>query len=607
MGHQLLKTNAIMKIFKSISILAMFAVAAFSVPAQSILTVRDTITDPHLVYPESFEADTHKMKQNWYMQNYLELDRNADTRADVPATDADYVERLKKMPTVIEMPFNSVVKSYIEMYVQRRRSLVERMLGMSIYYMPIFEQALENEGVPLELKYLPIIESALDPNAVSRAGATGLWQFMLTTARGLGLEINSLVDERRDPLRSSQMAAKYLRQLYDMYDDWSLAIAAYNCGPGNVNKAIRRAGDGKKDFWSIYPYLPAETRGYFPGFIAANYAMNYYDLHNISPVLAKHPIVTDTVNVTKRVHFQQIADVLDIPIEEIRILNPQYRYDVIPGDIKPYALVLPSHQILSYVVSEDSIVAHNAALYARRDVVEPSDGSTRISEDGNYIITEVVKYHKVRKGETFSSIARRYGVTVASIKRVNGIKTLRRGRTIKIVTTKRTPRPQEETPQEETPQEETAPVTENTDDEVVPAENISEDVDLTVDSPETSVSVDDSQAGGGNQAAETETDSDPGIEDQPAAPEAAPADSAAAQKVQNTFRREAQKESTEKPAVKSGKKDNTSKSKPVYHKVRKGENLSKIARRYGTTVAKIQSLNNISGSKIRAGQRIRVK
>lgn len=607
MGHQLLKTNAIMKIFKSISILAMFAVAAFSVPAQSILTVRDTITDPHLVYPESFEADTHKMKQNWYMQNYLELDRNADTRADVPATDADYVERLKKMPTVIEMPFNSVVKSYIEMYVQRRRSLVERMLGMSIYYMPIFEQALENEGVPLELKYLPIIESALDPNAVSRAGATGLWQFMLTTARGLGLEINSLVDERRDPLRSSQMAAKYLRQLYDMYDDWSLAIAAYNCGPGNVNKAIRRAGDGKKDFWSIYPYLPAETRGYFPGFIAANYAMNYYDLHNISPVLAKHPIVTDTVNVTKRVHFQQIADVLDIPIEEIRILNPQYRYDVIPGDIKPYALVLPSHQILSYVVSEDSIVAHNAALYARRDVVEPSDGSTRISEDGNYIITEVVKYHKVRKGETFSSIARRYGVTVASIKRVNGIKTLRRGRTIKIVTTKRTPRPQEETPQEETPQEETAPVTENTDDEVVPAENISEDVDLTVDSPETSVSVDDSQAGGGNQAAETETDSDPGIEDQPAAPEAAPADSAAAQKVQNTFRREAQKESTEKPAVKSGKKDNTSKSKPVYHKVHKGENLSKIARRYGTTVAKIQSLNNISGSKIRAGQRIRVK
>ncbi len=289
--------------------------------ASSILTLKNSITDNSIIYPESFETDTHKMMQNWYLKNYAVLNDSYAKTPVVNATDEEYIKRLSSMPTEIEMPYNQVVRSYINMYVQRRRDLVESMLGMSLYYMPIFEQALERKGLPLELRYLPVIESALNPDAVSRAGATGLWQFMLPTARGLGLEINTLVDERRDPYASSEAAATYLKQLYDMYNDWSLAIAAYNCGPGNVNKALRRAGGENKDFWSIYYLLPAETRGYVPAFIAANYVMNYYNQHNISPALAKRPIITDSVHVNKRVHLQQIADILNLPIEEIRVLD----------------------------------------------------------------------------------------------------------------------------------------------------------------------------------------------------------------------------------------------------------------------------------------------
>lgn len=238
---------------KGILALMLLAGTSISVCARpSVLTLKESIQDSTIVYPESFETDTHKLMQNWYLQNYAVIDGGGDAQADVPATKEDYIQRLSTLPTAIEMPYNQIVRSYIDMYTQRRRTLVEEMLGLSLYYMPIFEQALEKEGMPLELKYLPVIESALNPDAVSRVGATGLWQFMLGTAKGLGLEVNTLIDERRDPIRSSEMAAKYLKQLYGIYGDWSLAIASYNCGPGNVNKALRRAGGGKKDFWEIY-------------------------------------------------------------------------------------------------------------------------------------------------------------------------------------------------------------------------------------------------------------------------------------------------------------------------------------------------------------------
>ena len=217
----------------------------------NILTLKNSITDDDIVFPESFDTDVHKMMTNWYLQNYTVLDADVENKNTGEVGEETYIRRLAAIPSVIEMPYNQVVRKHIERYVYRSRTLIEEMLGMSLYYMPIFEQALEKEGLPLELKYLPIVESALDPNAVSRVGAAGLWQFMIGTGKGLGLEINSLVDERRDPYRSSAMAAKYLKNLYQIYNDWSLAIAAYNCGPGNVNKALHRNG-GTGDFWDIY-------------------------------------------------------------------------------------------------------------------------------------------------------------------------------------------------------------------------------------------------------------------------------------------------------------------------------------------------------------------
>lgn len=524
--------------------------------APSILTLKQSITDNSIIYPESFETDTHKMMQNWYLQNYTVLNANYSKVPVINASDEVYIKRLSQMPTVIEMPYNQIVRSYINMYTQRRRELVESMLGMSLYYMPIFEQALERHGLPLELRYLPVIESALNPDAVSRVGATGLWQFMLATARGLGLEINSLVDERRDPYASSEAAAKYLKQLYGMYNDWSLAIAAYNCGPGNVNKALRRAGGENKDFWSIYYFLPQETRGYVPAFIAANYVMTYYNQHNISPALAKRPIITDSVHINKRVHFNQVSAVLDIPVEELRVLNPQYRKDIIPGDIRPYSLVLPSMQVYSYIMSEDSIIGHDASLYAQRTVVEPTS-LDQIDPDMEYATKLVVKKHKVKRGETLSKIAAKYGVTVAEIKKWNGMKknTVASGRVLKINTYQRVATGKKKS---------------------VAEPQLAQATQAVADSAV--VAVTDSAAVKVVEVAE-----------------------APVSKVAERPRPKADPKPKAKPA------NNVKKEQYRYHTVKKGESLSTIARRYkGVTIADIQRANSIKGSNIRAGQKLKI-
>ena len=361
---------------KSIVILALTLFPLCGVAAQkgSVLELKESISDSQIVFPESFETNTQRLLDGWYMKNYTSTDDRYAKKSDPGASDETVRARLAALPTVIDLPYNQIVREYIDRYVKRGRAQVAAVLGLSHYYMPIFEQALEEKGLPLELKYLPVVESGLDPNAVSRHGATGLWQFMLAPAKGLGLEVSSLVDQRRDPYASSRTAATFLKDLYSTYGDWTLAIAAYNCGPGTVNKALRRAGGDPKshDFWSIYYFLPAETRGYVPMFIAANYVMNHYMDHDISPVLPTKPLVTDTVTVSGRLHFRQVADVLDIPVEELRILNPQYRADIVPATPDhTYSLILPSQQIHAFIMSEDRIYEHDRELYARKVSAEP--------------------------------------------------------------------------------------------------------------------------------------------------------------------------------------------------------------------------------------------
>lgn len=595
--------NLARKIFLAGCVAAAAAFSAWGRP--SVLSLGSHAADSAIVYPESVETDTRRLMENWYLTTYTALDRDVESRPDVEVTDQELIERLRSIPTIIEMPFNSIVRAYIEMYTSKKRSLVESMLGMSLYYMPIFEQELESKGLPNELKYLPVIESALDPDAVSRAGATGLWQLMLPTARGLGMEINTLVDERRDPVRSSQAATTYLKQLYDIYGDWSLAIAAYNCGPGNVNKALRRAQastpslpDGtaptdapKKDFWAIYPYLPKETRGYVPCFIAATYVMNHYDKHNISPALAKRPILTDSVHVKHRVHFQQIADVLNIPVDELKILNPQYRQQIIPGDIREYSLVLPANQVYAYIMSEDAIAGHNASLYARRDAVEPAGegpGGGVAGKDGDWVISETVKYHKVRKGETMASIAKKYGVSLRSLRNANGgVRKPARGARLKVVTTERVWQPR--------PQEELAAAT--------PAEGDN----LLVPSPETeSAPAAEPEASGDlAQASDNSSEGDDGLSlgsvvgassDAPAkaetraaeAPKAAPAKAPAPKKEQPKKARAEKKQST--------------------YTVRSGDTLYAIAKKHGTTIQALQKANGLKkNAKLQPGQKLKLK
>ena len=508
----------------------------------NVLDLKHSITDQAIVYPESFEADTQKLLESWFIKNYTSTDDRYATEGDVEVSDEVIVDRLAALPNIIEMPYNQIVRSYIDKYTKANRAQVPALLGLGLYYNPIFEQSLEEQGLPLELKYLPMIESSLDPNAVSKHGAAGLWQFMLATAKGLGMEVNSIIDERRDPYLSSEMAASYLKGLYDSYGDWSLAIAAYNCGPGTLNKAIRRAGGEPKDhdFWSIYNYLPEETKGYVPAFIAVNYVMNYYPEHNISPVLPTCPLVMDTIHVSDRIHFDQISQVLNIPVEELRILNPQYRADIIPGTAEtPRNLILPSQQIHAYLMSEEDIKNYDAEKYAPRGTVEPSEPqgdvlaavedteiwaqpistpSNKVENNGE--IQTIV--HKVKAGETLASIAKTYEVTPEEIKKTNNLRrnAVRVGQQLKITTN--------------------AP------------QAIMETTVAAVTKPAAS----------------------------------------------NNTNTTAQKSNQKKPS--------TTTARPSSHTVKKGETLSTIAKKYGTTITAIKNANGMKNDNIKVGQSLKI-
>ena len=339
------------------------------------ITVTDQAGREEVIeFPEAMTYDLDSLLNLYMSKTYLSEDSDCNMRNVNPTyTKEEYINRLSRMPTVMEMVYNEVVQKFIDRYSGRLRHSISYMLGASNFYIPIFEEALEVYQLPLELKYLPVIESALNPKAVSRVGATGLWQFMIGTGKQYGLQVNSHVDERRDPVKSSYAAARYLRDLYKVFGDWNLVIAAYNCGPENINKAIHRA-KGEKDYWRIYPYLPKETRGYVPAFIAANYIMTYYSQHNICPMTTRLPAKTDTVMVSRNVHLEQVAEVVGINIDLLRSLNPMYRRDVIPGASEPLPLRLPQTEVSKFIDMEDSVYTYKVdELLSKRSEVEVRD------------------------------------------------------------------------------------------------------------------------------------------------------------------------------------------------------------------------------------------
>ena len=410
--------------------------------------------------PEAMTSEIDSLLHLYNTKTYLKRDADCNLPNVNKTYEPDvYKDRLRRLPTIMEMPYNNVVQKFIDRYSNELRNAVGIMLGASNFYMPIFEQALETYSLPLELKYLPVIESGLNPKAVSRVGATGLWQFMLVTAKNYGLEINSLLDERCDPIKSSYAAANYLSDLYRIFGDWNLVIAAYNCGPDKLTQAIHRAG-GSKDYWKIYPYLPRETRGYVPAFIAANYIMNYYCEHNICPMTTDLPAKTDTILVSRDVHFKQIAQVLNMDEELVRSLNPQYRKDIVIGYTKPSTLRLPVDKINSFIDQEDSVYAYNAdVLLTKRSEVEvaqevPSYSSGRTSASSSrksYSRSKSKRSRRkssrssrrrrsskksvtIRGGDTLSEIAARNNTTVKKLKRLNGLKgnNIRKGKKIRV-------------------------------------------------------------------------------------------------------------------------------------------------------------------------------
>lgn len=407
------------------------------------ITVTDNQGDEEVIeFPEAMAFELDSLLNHYMSKAYLTEDNDCRMKDVNPVFEKEvYIERLKRIPSVIELPYNDVVQKFIDRYSGRLRHSVSYMLGASNFYMPIFEEALETYGLPLELKYLPVIESALNPKAVSRVGATGLWQFMLTTGKQYGLNVNSLVDERRDPVKSSYAAAHYLSDLYKIYGDWNLVIAAYNCGPDNINKAIHRS-KGVRDYWQIYPYLPKETRGYVPAFVAANYIMTYYCEHNICPMVTRLPAKTDTIMVSKNVHLEQVASVCNIDLEQLRALNPSYRRDIVPGLTALSPLRLPQTEVGKFIDREDSVYNYRAdELFNKRALVAVNDDqpmytskSSSSKKSTRRSKSRSKKTVTIRQGQTLSEIAKKNHTTVAKLRKLNGIKgsNIRAGKKLRV-------------------------------------------------------------------------------------------------------------------------------------------------------------------------------
>lgn len=407
-----------MRIMRRIILLIFWITSSCFLSAQ----IDTNLTSSNIDFKE-FESYTDSLLYLWYKQNVTfnkELEQDFfknDTTFAPFFSDEVLSMQLNRMNTYIEMTFNNITKQYIDFYAYKRRNLVSYMIGNSEYYFPFFEEALDRYGLPLELKYLPVIESALNPRAYSRARAVGLWQFILPTGKLYKLNITSLIDERMDVIKASDAAARYLRDLYNVFQDWHLAIAAYNCGPGNINRAIKRSG--KTTYWEIYNYLPRETRGYVPAFIGAAYTFHYYKELNIIPRKTYMPIV-DTIYVNKMLHLKQVSELLNIPLELLQLINPQYVKDIIPAlPEQPLPLYLPIEYITSFMALGDSVYKYKDTLFFK--TIRPS--LYILPSNNNY--ETVAIYHKVKKGETLSSIAKKYHVSVSDLRSWNNIKSKR--------------------------------------------------------------------------------------------------------------------------------------------------------------------------------------
>jgi len=392
--------------------LAVIYANAFSVSDTIIIKTDDNT--------ERIARDLDSLISTWYVKLAIQNDPKEfkiDT-VGLQYPDTVYESRLSKINSIISLPFNNIIRNHIEVYTIRQREKFSAVLGLRDYYFPMIEDVFDSYGLPAELKYMAVIESALNPNAVSRMGATGLWQFMFSTGRMYGLTINSVVDERRDPVRSTHAAAKYIKDLYRIYNDWILVIAAYNCGPGNVNKAIRRSGN-KKDYWDIFYKLPRETRGYIPQYIAAAYAVNYYAEHNIQPLQLNIPVATDTIMVHNDIHLAQISEVMGIPLGELRALNPQYRTGLVPGSSKPQSLTLPMNHLGDFIDLSDTIRGYKPDVYLTkanriadpiRNAYFPSDIKGR---------TKLI--YTVQEGDNLGFISEWYKTGLSDIRNWNNI------------------------------------------------------------------------------------------------------------------------------------------------------------------------------------------
>lgn len=502
---------------------------------------------PQSVYDDdvfrAFERNYDSLLQGHYMKmNAKLLDKNLRYRIDsftpshkaADLHDTIFINRLRSIPSVVPLTYNEKVRANIIYYIDRIGDRVGVMLGLSKYYFPIFDEILDKYGVPCELKYLVVIESALNPNAVSRAGATGLWQFMYATGRMYDLRVNSIVDDRRDPIKATEAAAKYLRDLHKIYNDWTLAIAAYNCGPGNINKAMRRSG--KDTFWEIYDFLPRETRGYVPAYIAAAYVMNFYKEHGISPEKLTKPLtlISDTIMLSKDLYLGQIESVLNIPIEQMKELNPQYKTSFIPGSQGKYSLKLPFRYINDFIALEDSISNYEKEKYFGNKSEERT-----IDSDVEY--RDRVIYHKVRRGDSWYSVAKRYGVTISQLKSWNP--NSRRSQKLRIGDVLA----------------------------VKQKEAYKKPAPSTQDSIATETPKEKALVAADNQAIDNRQTAD----------------------------------ELKKKADGSKPKQNV-----VKHKVKQGETVAKIAKRYGVSVDHICKMNNMTfkqASKIRIGQVLRIK